>query len=45
MSVNKLSVFIDFFNFVPYIVKKYKNNSSEMFYVMTSNTKGGVSFD
>lgn len=40
VSVSKLSAFIDWFNFMPYEVKKNKNNSKELFYIMTSNTKG-----
>ena len=45
MSVSKLSAFIDFFNFVPYKIRKHKNMSKELFYIMTSNQKGEASYD
>jgi hypothetical protein len=45
VSVSKLSAFIDFFNFLPYAVKKTKNNSKEIFYIMTSNQKGEASYN
>jgi hypothetical protein len=40
IRISKLSAFIDFFNFLPIEVKRDKNNSKELFYIMTSNTKG-----
>ena len=45
VSVQKLSTFIDSFNFAAVKVNKirYKNASSEMTYVMTSNTKADLS--
>ena len=45
VSVQKLSKFIDSFNFYPVDVGKihFKNASQEMTYIMTSNTKGELS--
>ena len=45
VSVQKLSKFIDSFNFYPVNVGHihFKNNSKEMTYVMTSNKKGELS--
>ena len=45
VSVSKLSSFIDFFNYVPYRTKKDKNNSKELYYVMTSNQHGEATYD
>jgi hypothetical protein len=42
VSVTKLSNFIDFFNFLPILVKREKNNSKELFYIMTSNKVGAA---
>ena len=37
VSIGKLSAFIDFFNFLPFKIRKHKNSSQEMFQVMNSN--------
>ena len=44
VSIQKLSLFIDGFNFSPVKVSDihYKNDSEEMTYIMTSNTKGNL---
>ena len=44
VSIQKLTKFIDGFNFSPVKVSDihYKNNSEEMTYIMTSNTKGNL---
>ena len=44
VSIQKLSTFIDSFNFSPINVAhiNYKNDSNEMTYVMTSNGKGSL---
>lgn len=44
VSVRRLTQFIDSFNFYPVKVNKihFKNSSSDMTYVMTSNTKGSL---
>ena len=45
ISIQKLSKFIDGFNFAPVKVHKihHKNESNEMTHIMTSNTKGKLS--
>ena len=45
VSVNKLSAFIDFFNFLPFKIKKTKNNSKDIYYVMSSNQKGEATYE
>ena len=44
VSIQKLSIFIDSFNFSPVPVHsiRHKNDSNGMTYVMTSNTKGSL---
>ena len=44
VSIQKLSIFIDSFNFSPIQVNKihYKNTSTDMTYVMSSNTQGNL---
>ena len=44
VSIQKLTKFIDSFNFSPINVAhiNFKNDSNEMTYVMTSNSKGSL---
>ena len=44
VSIQKLSLFIDGFNFSPIKVSNihFKNDSNEMTYVMTNNEKGSL---
>ena len=44
VSIKKLSIFIDGFNFSPVKVSNihFKNGSTEMTYIMSSNTKGDL---